>query len=120
MIIEYLFSSPEGDISLAPEDLARPFLITPSEPHPFLTLGDYFEAIREFLLKDQGKPLLQVLKERLNRETSIDSIRKILVRSEKHGVLNHLASVEVLVDDKQIKLAVSTAVSEKGKAWLNG
>ena len=118
MIIEYLFSSPEGDISLGLEDLARPFLITPSEPHPFLTLGGYFEAIREFLLKDQGKSLVGVLKERLNRETSIDSIRKILVRSEKHGVLYHLASVEILVDDKQMKLAVSTAVSEKGREWL--
>ncbi len=63
MEIKYLFSSPEGDISLGPvedpvfggEDLARPFLITPSEHHPFLTLGDYFEAIRAFILKDQGK-----------------------------------------------------------------
>jgi len=118
MIIEYLFSSPGGDISLGPEDLARPFLITPSEPHPFLTLGDYFEAIRESLLKDQGKPLVWVLKERLNRGIGLDSIKKVLIRSEKHGALYHLASVEVLVDDKQIKLAVSTAVSEKGKEWL--
>ena len=126
MEIKYLFSSPDGDISLGPvedpvfagEDLARPFLITPSEQHPFLTLGDYFEAIRAFILKDQGKRLAYVLKERLNREIGPNNIQKILVRSEKHGVLYHLASVEVLVDDKQIKLAVSTAVSEKGKKWL--
>jgi len=126
MIIEYLFSSPEGDISLGPvedpvfggEDLARPFLITPSEPHPFLTLGDYFEAIRAFILKDQGKRLSHVLRERLNREIDPDSIQKILIRSEKHGALYHLASVGIIVDDKQTKFAVSTAVSEKGKGWL--
>ena len=57
MIIEYLFSSPEGDISLAPEDLARPFLITPSEHHPFLTLGDYFEAIREKFAASTSAPV---------------------------------------------------------------
>jgi len=66
MEIKYLFSSQEGDISLGPEDLARPFLITPSEHHPFLTLEDYFNTIREFVLKDQGKRLVYILKERLN------------------------------------------------------
>ena len=118
MIIKYLFSSPEGDIALGPEDLARPFLITPSEHHPFLTLGDYFEAIRAFILKDQGNPLAHVLRERLNREIGPENIRKILFRSEKHGALYHLASVEIFVDNKQTKFAVSTAVSEKGKGWL--
>ena len=126
MIIEYLFSSPEGDISLGPvedpvlggEDLTRPFLITPSEPHPFLTLRDYFEAIKEFLLKDQGEPLVRVLEERLNKEIGLDSIHEILIRSEKHGALYHLASVEIFVDKKQTKFAVSTAFSERGKEWI--
>ena len=118
MKIKYLFSSPEGDISLGPKDLTRPFLITPSEHHPFLTLGDYFNAIREFILKDQGNSLSYMLKERLNRKTGLDSIKKILIRSEKHGALYHLASVEILVDDKEVKFAVSTAVSAKGKGWL--
>jgi len=126
MIVEYLFSSPEGDIFLGPvedpvfggEDLARPFLITPSERHPFLTLGDYFNAIREFILKDQGKRLAYMLKERLNKEIDIDGIHKILIRSEKHGALYHLASVEVFADNQHTKFAVSTAVSEKGKEWI--
>ena len=126
MKIKYLFSSPEGDISLGPvedsvfggEDLARPFLITPSEHHPFLTLRDYFNAIRGFILKDQGKRLVYSLKEKLNKEIDINSINKILIRSEKHGILYHLASVEIFVDDKQVRLAVSTALSEKGKEWI--
>jgi len=117
MIIKHLFSSPWGDISLGPADLKRPFLNTPSEQHPFLTLGDYFEAIGTFILKDQGE-LAHVLRERLNRKIGPDSIQKILIRSEKHGALYHLASIEVFVDDKQTKFAVSTAVSEKGKGWL--
>jgi len=118
MIINYLFSSPEGDISLFSEDLAKPFLIAPSKRHPFLTLGDYFETLKEFILKDHGMPLVCVLREVLNREINLENIRKMLIRSEKHGVLYHLASVEIFIDDKRIKLSVSTAVSETGKQWL--
>ena len=119
MEIKYLFSSPEGDISLSPvEDLTKPFLIAPSKRHPFLTLGDYFETLKEFILKDHGMPLVCVLREVLNREINLENIRKMLIRSEKHGVLYHLASVEIFIDDKRIKLSVSTAVSETGKQWL--
>jgi len=107
MNIHYLFSSPDGDISLTANDLARPFLITPAEPHPFLTLGDYFKSIETFIIKKH-----------LNKQTDINSIREILIRSEKHGALYHPASVEVLIDGKPLKMAVITAVSEKGKEWL--
>ena len=118
MEIKYLFSSPEGDISLRPEDLARPFLITPSKQHPFLTLGDYFNAIRKFILGDQGKRLLYILKESLNREIGLDSIHKILIRSEKHGALYHVASVDIFMYERPIKFAVTTAVSEEARACL--
>jgi hypothetical protein len=118
MEIKYLFSSPEGDISLRSADLARPFLITPSEHHPFLTLGDYFEAIKAFILKDQGKRLVHIFKESLHREIGLDSIHKILIRSEKHGRLYHVASVDIFMYERPIKFAVTTAVSEKARACL--
>ncbi|MBW1828484.1 MAG: hypothetical protein JRI74_03600 [Deltaproteobacteria bacterium] len=118
MKIQYLFSSPDGDITLTTEDLARPFLITPTTSHPFLTLGNYFGSIEAFLLKDPAKPLHSILKERFNKQTDINRIQKILIRSEKHGALYHPASIEVMVEGKQLKIAVSTAVSEKGKLWL--
>jgi hypothetical protein len=119
MLIDYLFSSPEGDILLRPEDLARPFLVAPSEPHPFLTLGDYFRAIERFVLKSEGKCLASVLKLGTEREAGLDRIDRIRIRSEKHGALYHVASVEILVDGTSVKLAVSTAVSEEGKACLS-
>ena len=118
MKIQYLFSSPDGDITLTTEDLARPFLITPTESHPFLTLGDYFGSIEAFLLKDTAKPLFFILKERFNKQTDINKIQEILIRSEKHGALYHPASIEILVDGQRLKLAVSTAVSERGKLWI--
>jgi hypothetical protein len=55
MIVEYLFSSPKGDIPITPDDLRTSFKITPSENHPFLTLGDYFKAIEEFVTKHCAK-----------------------------------------------------------------
>lgn len=118
MIIQYLFSSPEGDITLGPEDLKRAFLITPSQGHPFLTLGDYFNSIKTFILMDQARQ--SVFSSGVGPKTSadFDDIRKILIRSEKHGVMYHLASVEIFLKAQRLKLAVSTAVSEDGRQWL--
>jgi len=118
MNIQYLFSSPNGDIPLTTEDLARSFLTTPTESHPFLTLGDYFESIEAFLLKDPAGPLYPILKQRLKKDIHVENIQTILIRSEKHGALYHPASIEILAGEQRLKLAVSTAVSDKGKVWL--
>ena len=119
MIVQYLFSSPQGDIALVPDALAKPYKITPSIDHPFLTLGDYFKAIEEFLLKDQAQSLLTLLQDQLDRRFHLDQIDKVFIRSEKHGSLYHLASVEIFIDRHRLKYALNTAVSEKGKAWLD-
>jgi hypothetical protein len=113
MIVEYLFSSPKGDIPITPDDLRTSFKITPSENHPFLTLGDYFKAIEEFVTKHCAKSPAST------RQHGLDRAEKLLIRSEKHGALYHLASVAFFFDGRSLKYAVSTAVSEKGKAWLN-
>ncbi len=118
MLIKYLFSAPKDDIPVGPDILATPFKISPSENHPFLTLKDYFESVKEFILKDLGKPLIDIIRERSNDDISRDSIQKILIRSEKHGILYHLASVEIFFGNRSVKLTVSTAISEKGKDWL--
>jgi len=118
MFIDYLFSSPDGDIPLGPQDLARPFLMAPSEPHPFLTLGDYFETIRKFALRDGGRCLIDALRAGAIGEGGLDAIQGIRIRSEKHGVLYHVASVEIVVDDSTVKFAVSTAVSSEAKSCL--
>jgi hypothetical protein len=118
MIIKFLFSAPEGDTPVGPDDLAKPFKITPSEKHPFLTLGDYFNSIKSFVLKDNGMALTHVVGKRLGEYIDIRKIQRILIRSEKHGVLYHLSSVEVFTDNQSCKLAVSTAVSKKAKLCL--
>lgn len=113
MIIEYLFSSPEGDIDLSPEDLARPFLLSPQKAHPALTLEDYFDALKQFILADEGKVLRHVQK-----NGNIGDVQNIKIRSEKHGALYHLASVEVISGTRRSKFTVSTALSIKAKQCL--
>ena len=118
MNVEYLFSSTRGDIRLTPEDLARPFLIAPQEQHPFLTIGDYFHGIRRFLLEGEDNPLSLVLGKKLEREIDADGIQRLLIRSEKHGAVYHMASVEAFVNGTGMRLALSTALSERGKTRL--
>ncbi|MEA1992279.1 MAG: hypothetical protein U9N58_08825 [Thermodesulfobacteriota bacterium] len=118
MVIKYLFSAPKGDIPVGADDLQRPFLMSVGERHPFLTLGNYFEAIKDFILRDHGMPLTTVLCEQLRSDIGPDSIHEILIRTEKHGALYHLASVEVFCRGRSMKMCVSTAVSANAKAWL--
>lgn len=118
MVIKYLFSAPKGDIPVGADDLQRPFLISAGERHPFLTLGNYFEAIKNFILRDHRRPLAAVLYEQLGTDIGPDSISEILIRTEKHGAFYHLASIEVFSGKHSMKMCVSTSVSENGKAWL--
>jgi hypothetical protein len=119
MIVQYFFSSPEGDISVVPDELAKPFKMAPSIDHPFLTLGDYFKAIEEFLLRHQKQSLVALLEDHLGRRIHPDQLGKLLIRSEKHGALYHFATIEIFIDQQRIKYALNTAVSERGQAWLS-
>jgi hypothetical protein len=111
MIVEYLFSSSDGDIPLDPDTLQRPLLLTPSEAHSSLTLGDYFGAVRQglFELFNSPDPDLPVK----------GTPDRVIVRSEKVGALYHVASAQLFFGGRWVKLAVSAAFSEKGKACLN-
>ena len=118
MIVRYLFSSPEGDISLEAKDLSRPFLITPEKAHPHLTLGNYFDAMKACVLKNQGELLKRALKDQWHKDWRLDDVEEIKIRSEKHGILYHLASVEVSLREICAKFTLSTAVSRAGMACL--
>ncbi len=120
MIVQYLFSGPKGDIPIGPELLGSPFRITPERPHPFLTLRDYFKAIEDFLIEVQGASFIALIEELSGRATRPGSITRLLIRSEKHGALYHLASIEIVTrGGHRNKFAISTAASNEAKTWLN-
>ncbi len=104
---------------LSPEDLDQPFMITPSKAHPSLTLKDYFESIRNFVLKDQAAPLCSAIKELHSIDILSETIQGILIRSEKHGAVYHIACVDVSVEKGIFQLAASSAVSEEGRKCLS-
>ena len=119
MIVEYLFSTSGGDFPATEAELALPFKITPTQTHPSLTVRDYFEAVRTFILQDRGKPLEGFLRDKEGLHSRFEDIHKIRIRSEKHGVLYHLTSVEIHTSGSALKCSVSTAISAKGKECLN-
>ncbi len=115
----YLISSPEGDHPLDARTLGQPFLLAPSDPHPSLTLGHYFDSIHRFVFVENWDTFVAVLNESTKNKLDPADIRQVLIRSEKHGALYHLASIEVLAPGFQMKFALSTGVSQRGKDWLN-
>lgn len=121
---EYLFASPVGDILLDDEklDSLLPFSLTDFETTvnrtgPRLTYRDYFNCISDFLSENSWYFLLDALS-RKSGATSLSDIARLLIRSEKHGSMYHIASVQAEIDGAGHKFAVTTAISEPGKCIL--
>jgi len=115
MRFRYLLSDQHGDIELCAEDLEQPFLISPTEKHPFLTLADYFGALQQFIMLHVEKKLLSVFK----TNHALTDISEIIIRSEKHGAFYHIASIEFSGRGEHIKLAVTSALSESARKSLD-
>ena len=120
MHFRFFLSAPQGDIELSPEELQQPFLISPTEKHPFLTLKDYFGALQKFILSGDGKYLHAALEKiRLPGSNSPPAdISEIHIHSEKHGAYYHIASIKPAGFDKNVKLAVTTALAHTAKVSL--
>ncbi|MCX5813806.1 MAG: hypothetical protein NT178_14855 [Proteobacteria bacterium] len=119
MLVSYCFSSPEGDVPIDTITLERPFIMTPFENHPFMTLGDYFAAVRGFILLDNGQHLVHLLAHLWDKKVEIIDIEKIIIRYEKYGTLYQIVSAEVFSQDQQEQFSVSTAISGEAKETLN-
>jgi len=117
--ILYSFSSPQGDVAVDDATLARPFIVRLFQNHPFMTLGDYFLAIRDLILREKGQPLTALLGRLWNRTTPIAQVAAIAIRYEKYGTLYHISSVEIVAGTEHIRLAVSTAVTDESKEALD-
>ncbi len=119
MNCKYLFSSAAGDIALDSETLRQPFLLSPAKRHASLTLADYFAAINNFIWQDNGKLLAALLSDQLNQQITPADINEIVIRSEKHGALYHIASVEILPHQaRPCTFAVTSAVTDRGRRCL--
>ena len=118
MDVAYLASSPNGDLSLSPDDLSAPFRITPEESHPVLTLGDYLEMLRLFVL-EEGRACLPNRRPMIRCRVRPGEIETVSICTEKHGALYHIARVEVRAGGNRFVFCATTAVSERAKKWLS-
>jgi hypothetical protein len=115
MRFRFFLSGQQGDIEFSEEELRRPFLLNPSEEHPFLTLADYFGALQQFIMLNKGNLLQSVLK----NQVALSEIPEIIIRSEKHGAFYHIASIELPGPESSVKLAVTTAVTPSARTSLH-
>ncbi|MGQ9570628.1 MAG: hypothetical protein ACUVUQ_07265 [Thermodesulfovibrionales bacterium] len=113
-LIKYLVSSPYGDIPIDKNKWELPL-----EGDELKTSYKiYFNSIRDFLLKDESKLLLSVISKKLGSEVYQKEIHEILIRTEKHGVCYHPASIELILQDERVKFCLNVALSALGKYWL--
>ncbi|MGW8287605.1 MAG: hypothetical protein ACWGOD_05135 [Desulfobulbales bacterium] len=107
MRFRFFLSDPQGDIELSPEDLKQPFLISPQEQHPFLTLKDYFDVLQKFVLSEGSEHL----------RTELTDTSEVIICSEKHGAFYHISSIAT---GNSKKFVVISALSEQARASLKG
>ncbi len=113
-LIKYYVSSPYGDI---PVDKNKWDL--PLEGDELKTSYKiYFNSIKDFLLKDDFKQLHSVIFKKLGKEVHYKEIHEILIRTEKHGVFYHPASIELILQDKRLKFCLNVALTDLGKYQL--
>lgn len=111
MNISYFFSSPNGDVPVDSETLARPFMAEPMRTHPFMALGDFFYVVRLFLLDRAGPVLTSLLSRSWERDVTLRDIDKVIIRYEKYGTLYQIVSAEVISGSQKAKFAVSVALT---------
>jgi len=118
MDIQFYFASSDGDIILTDDALKQPFIESQGKTRDGLSLGSYFQALTGFLLRENPRDFLTVIQRSIPACLYINDITRLILRSEKHGALYHIASVEVWSGDRSVKLALSSALTGPGKKCL--
>jgi len=118
MRTSYFFSSPEGDVPVSEEMMRRPFVLRPLENHPFLSLGDFFHAARDFLWQGDGERLFHLMNGSTDPDGQMGKIQQLIIRYEKYGALYQIVSAEAVAEDMRRKYAVIAALSLEAKESL--
>lgn len=112
--IHCLVSSPNGDVPLDHDRLDFPLEADPLKT-PYRV---YFQAITDFLLRENFHPLLEAINKRLGTDFDISALNEIIIRTEKHGALYHPASIECITESKKAKFALNVAITGTGRNAL--
>lgn len=118
MIVSYCFASPQGDVAIDSETLKRPFMAEPLQYHPFMCLGDFFDAIRDVLLGNGGQGLTTMLSRIRKKESLPGDVKAITIRYEKYGTLYQVASVDIVSHQDTLRLAVNAALTPHAREHI--
>ncbi|MEW6326587.1 MAG: hypothetical protein AB1487_03195 [Thermodesulfobacteriota bacterium] len=124
--IRYLSSSPYGDIVPDKIALESPLPLRLSDidgagkgGHGIgLTYGQYLETIRDFLSRDSYRLLTDAIKKKTGKIITLQDIDSLAIRTEKHGAMYHIASIDAVTANDISKFVVTVALSETGKLYL--
>jgi len=124
--IRYLSSSPYGDIVPDKIALESPLPLRLSDidgagksGHRIgLTYGQYLETIKAFLSRDSYRLLIDAMKKKTGKMITLQDIDSLAIRTEKHGAMYHISSIDVITANDLNKFVVTAALSETGKLYL--
>ncbi|TSA07477.1 MAG: hypothetical protein D4R73_09885, partial [Deltaproteobacteria bacterium] len=124
--IRYLASSPYGDIVPDKIALESPLPLrlsdideTGESGHRIgLTYGQYLETIKAFLSRDSYRLLIDAITKKTGKMITLQDIDSLAIRTEKHGAMYHIASIDVITANDLNKFVVTAALSEAGKPYL--
>jgi hypothetical protein len=122
-IVKHLVPSPHGYALLNDVTSQTPMRLTRSDPDPdqgpAVSVGQYFEGISDVISKDDYGLLVDATASKLGKDISLNNVKEILIRSEKHGSDYHPARIKVLVGDVCADFVMNVAITERGKALLS-
>lgn len=113
-VIDFLVSSPEGDITVEGDNLDLKLEQDISKT----SYRHYFNSIVHFLSQNNYISILDIASKKISENLRLEDISNIIIRAEKHGLLYHPASIELITKKNKIKFGLNVATSEAGKKWL--
>jgi hypothetical protein len=88
------------------------------ENHLSISHGDYFSAVRSYLMQNRFEVLTSTLTQHFNRDIRADEIKEIRIVLEKHGEFYHPARIEVVIYEMVVSFVVNVAVSDVGNEYI--
>ena len=97
-----------------------PFVgVSNSEKDFYLSHGDYFSAVRNFLEQDEFKIITRAVAKNTRRDITFEAIKNIRIILEKHGEFYHPARIEAVLAETTLSFALNVAVSDIGKRYAD-
>lgn len=88
------------------------------ENHVSIGYGDFFSAVRSFLMQNRFEVLESAVAHHIQRNKDPVEIEEIRIVLEKHGEFYHPARIEVEVYGTVVSFVVNVAVSDVGNEYI--